>query len=215
MSNSWDDDDEDDDEKDLKRYRLDFSDTAVERSLRVSTALEDSVERGQLSLDIILQTIRQTRQEVKRRRMEQLLSTNRDTERLWIQSKSYCDLYDQGCGVLAVTATVWIVVTVLLHKHVALVLGILFVLARLAAKPLYWYIWGRHVQRKRQVTMELFKERNHVNQSGIELSTNTTPYKDDANGDSEIRIEEESSPQNGSNGANLESSSSSDDREMV
>jgi hypothetical protein len=166
----------DDDMDDLSRYQLDFSDTSMARNLRESTSLEESVARGQINLALLQQAYHQTQLETRRKRVDQLLSVTTESEKLWISISSWCDIYDRGLCLLIVLTGMWLSLTTLLKQPLWTTLGVLFFVMRLAAKPLYWYLQGRHIARKRKVTMQIYEE---VNQLGMELTPNKNIRIDD------------------------------------
>eukprot|EP00545_Synedropsis_sp_CCMP1620_P001226 CAMPEP_0119007536 /NCGR_PEP_ID=MMETSP1176-20130426/3074_1 /TAXON_ID=265551 /ORGANISM="Synedropsis recta cf, Strain CCMP1620" /LENGTH=297 /DNA_ID=CAMNT_0006959705 /DNA_START=125 /DNA_END=1018 /DNA_ORIENTATION=+ len=160
---------DDDLDMDLQRYQLDFSDNSMDRKLRESTYLSENLERGHVSLALLYTAYTQTQVETRRQRVEQLLSVTTERDRLWIKICSWCDIYDRGLWALIVTTTLWVSITsLLLHHGILTLFGIVFFLARITAKPLYWYVWGRQVARKRKVTMEIYEQ---LNQRGMEMGT--------------------------------------------
>jgi hypothetical protein len=164
----------DDDNDDLQRYQLDFSDNSMDRNLRDSTSLEASMARGQISLALLHKAYRQTQLETRRKRVDQLLSVTNESEKLWINACAWCDIYDRGLWVLLLVTGLWLGITTFLKQRLWTMLGVCFFASRLSAKPSYWYFKGRHIARKKKVTMQIYQE---VNQLG---STELTPSK---NGD--------------------------------
>lgn len=161
----------DDDMDDLSRYQLDFSDTTMARNLRESTSLEESLAGGHITFALLRQAYHQTQLETRRKRVDQLLSVTTESERIWISILSWCDIYDRGLCMLILLTGMWLSLTTLLQQPLWTVLGVLFFVVRLSAKPLYWYVQGRHIARKRKVTMQIYEE---VNQLGMELTPNKT-----------------------------------------
>ena len=159
----------DDDMDDLSRYQLDFSDTTMARNLRESTSLEESLAGGHINLALLLQAYHQTQLETRRKRVDQLLSVTTESDRIWISISSWCDIYDRGLCLLILLTALWLSLTTLLRQPLWTAMGVFFFVARLAAKPLYWYVQGRHIARKRKVTMQIYEE---VNQLGMELTPN-------------------------------------------
>jgi hypothetical protein len=157
----------DDLDTDLQRYQLDFSDNSMDRKLRESTYLSESLERGHVSLSLLYTAYTQTQVETRRQRVEQLLSVTTERERLWINICSWCDIYDRGLFVLILTTLLWVSISsLLLHHSASTIIGIVFFIGRILTKPLYWYVWGRHVARKRKLTMEVYEQ---LNQRGMEM----------------------------------------------
>ena len=159
----------DDDMDDVSRYQLDFSDTFMARNLRESISLEESVAQGHISLAFLQQAYRQTQLETRRHRVDQLLSVTRESEKLWITLSSWCDIYDRGLGLLVLITGLWLCLASLLKQRLWTILALLFFLLRISAKPLYWYVRGRHLARRRKLNMQLYEQ---VNQQGMELTPN-------------------------------------------
>jgi hypothetical protein len=162
-------DDNDDDLEGLSRYQLDFSDTSLARNVRESLSLEDAVAQGHLSFALLRQAYTQTQEQTRQDRINQLLSATSESEKIWIAASSWCDLYDRGLGLLILMTALWLFLATLLQQHLLTLLGILFFLQRISAKPLYWYLRGRHLARRRKVNMQIYE---HVNQLGMELTQN-------------------------------------------
>lgn len=181
----------DDDMDDVSRYQLDFSDTSMARNLRESTSLEESVAQGHISLALLQQAYRQTQLETRRHRVDQLLSVTREKERIWITVSSWCDIYDRGLGLLFLITGFWLCLATLLKQRVWTLLGVLFFLLRISAKPLYWYVRGRHLARRRKLNMQLYEQ---VNQLGMELTPNKIAdlhHSDDVGDESPLPHERE------------------------
>ena len=139
----------DDDMDDLSRYQLDFSDTSMARNSRESSSLEESMTHGRISLALLQEAFRQTQVETRCQRAEQLLSAvTRESEKLWITVSSWCDIYDRGLGLLVLFTGLWLCLATLLKQQIWTLLGILFFLLCVSAKPLYWYVRGRHLARR-------------------------------------------------------------------
>ena len=181
----------DDDMDDLSRYQLDFSDTSMARNLRESSSLEESVAQGRISVALLQQAFRQTQVETRRQRVDQLLSVTRESEKIWITVSSWCDIYDRGLGLLVLITGLWLCIATLLKQPLWTLLGVLFFLLRISAKPLYWYVRGRHLARRWKLNMQIYEE---VNQRGMELTPKnvTNPdHMDDIVDDSPLPHEQE------------------------
>ena len=161
---------------DLSRYQLDFSDTSMARNLRESSSLEESMTHGRISLALLQEAYRQTQVETRRQRVEQLLSVTRESEKLWITVSSWCDIYDRGLGLLVLFTGLWLCLATLLKQRIWTLLGILFFLLRVSAKPLYWYVRGRHLARRWKLNMQIYEQ---VNQLGLELTPNKSTLPTD------------------------------------
>lgn len=160
-----------DEEEDLQRYQLDFSNTSMEQRLRASTTLDDSIQQGQITIRMLYKVFCETQAETRRLRLEKLLSASTDRDKFWINLYSWCDIYDRGAMLLVSITGLWLLIATLLHQIVWSVLAVLFFCARISAKPIYWYMWGRHIARKRKVTIEIYEE---LNQMGTEATANNT-----------------------------------------
>mmetsp|Transcript_35301 Transcript_35301/g.51882 ORF Transcript_35301/g.51882 Transcript_35301/m.51882 type:complete len:365 (-) Transcript_35301:203-1297(-) len=56
-------------------------------------------------------------------------------------------------------------------RHLVMFLGIVLVLIRVFWWPIYWYLWGERVQRRRQATMELYDGLNGEAAAGCEITS--------------------------------------------
>jgi hypothetical protein len=157
--------DMEDEDAELDRYNLDFTEGTVERlraELSAGSTLEERLEKGRLTLGIMWEVYCKARDETRRRRMERLLSLNSDWERFLVTVISYCDLTDRGMPVVMIMLAVWIAISVLVLSNpwTWTLLGILLFAVRVLLRLIYWYLWGRHVQRKRKLTLEKYAESN-------------------------------------------------------
>jgi hypothetical protein len=166
---NFEDDDDDDDEEDLSRYQWIISGpSSQERSWEDSISLEEELlVRGHIPWSLLRQAYVRTQAETRRKRVEQLLSATRTSERWMIAISSWCDIYDRGLGLLLILTGLWWAMGVLLHNHLWTVWGFFFLTLRLLTKPLYWYFRGRHLARRRKVVMQIYEE---VNQLSMELT---------------------------------------------
>eukprot|EP00978_Attheya_sp_CCMP212_P028635 scaffold99473_cov57-Attheya_sp.AAC.3 len=105
-------------------------------------------------------------------------SNNNCCDRYWyyywqtVCGSSWCDLLDgRGVGLLLVVCGIWIgLVTWLDHDHLALWLGVgmvpLVLLRVCAWRLVYWILWGRWIEKRRQETMALYDGLNGEHGTG-------------------------------------------------
>lgn len=156
---------EDEDDAELGRYNLDFTEGTVERlraELSAGSTLEEQLEKGRLTLGIVWDVYRKARDETRRRRMERRLSLNSDWERVSVTAISYCDLTDRGMPVVILMLLIWIAISLIALSNPLTwtMLGVSLFAVRVLSRLVYWYVWGRHVQRKRKLTLEKYAESN-------------------------------------------------------
>jgi hypothetical protein len=167
--NKHEDVEDDEDDEDFSRYQWIISGPSFqERTWEDSISLEEALlVRGQIPWSLLHQAYVRTQAETRQKRVEQLLSTTRTSERWMISLSSWCDIYDRGLGLLLLlTALVW-AMGMLFHQPTWTILGSIFLTLRLLTKPLYWYFRGRHLARRRKVVMQIYEE---VNQLSMELT---------------------------------------------
>mmetsp|Transcript_27682 Transcript_27682/g.33674 ORF Transcript_27682/g.33674 Transcript_27682/m.33674 type:complete len:333 (+) Transcript_27682:88-1086(+) len=145
-------DDSYDDEECMNRYR--FSDNHIEN---VAGSARSSLFFGHI------QSIRNVRQEARRKRAEKALSMPSGIRsRMTLCLESWCDLADRGIflfiGFVIIFAFVYMFISSSHPKAKAIFLfvGISLIATRLLWGPMYWFFWGRRIAKKRKATMKVF-----------------------------------------------------------
>lgn len=152
------DDDDDEDEENLKRYNLDFSIDADRAKLAPDLAHGRASSQSSSQQNSILQflwfSFQSQRQQARQRRAQLLLQqSERDfRQSVWICVSTYCDATDRGIILVAALIIVWVVLLLAVfdegsRKH-WIVSGLLVLMVRLGARPLWGYI-SRQRQRRR------------------------------------------------------------------
>lgn len=164
-------DDEDELEENLKRYHLDFSatdrvDPLFHNNSGPDTNQYDSrgvCHRCSVATKSVWFFFQSVRQRARQRRAELLLE---QTERNWRQSLKICiltncDATDSGIMFVVVMMVLWIVVLLSMKdplvRRKGLILGIVFFVVRVGARPLY--DWLLKLWQRRQV---LLNQQRHV-----------------------------------------------------
>jgi len=82
-------------------------------------------------------------------------------------SSSWCDLLDKGFALIILFTVMFVVVYESLDeeddrgaRQLLLGLGIPLLVIRVVWRPLYWFVWGRRIERRRKNTLELYDELN-------------------------------------------------------
>jgi len=151
---------EEEDEDDLQRYRLSPSTSTL------SLNHGENVLSKKLTFTTMWQAYLELRLEHRRRRAEQLLTMNEDSlrERLVFTFSAWTDLLDtRGLLLHFLLLILWLVLCHVYSKKqkTIVVLGILCIILRLSWRPIYWYVWGRRQEQKRQETMAIYDGLNH------------------------------------------------------
>lgn len=124
------------------------------------------------------EAIKLMQMESRRKRMEFLLALPDDdnysskchycaTKIMILLSSSWCDLLDKGSVLIVLFTLIFVVVYESLDeeedrdaRQLLLGLGIPLLVIRVVWRPLYWFVWGRRIERRRQNTLELYDELN-------------------------------------------------------
>jgi hypothetical protein len=116
-----------------------------------------------LTLSTLWQAYLEQRLENKRRRAEVLLAMNEDSmrERVLFIASTWTDLFDnRGVILHFIILIIWLFSCHLTKSTSLVVFGILCIVLRLTWRPLYWYVYGRQVEKRRKETMVLYDELN-------------------------------------------------------
>lgn len=145
-------------ESELQRYRLSPSTSSVSNTSGTTTLLSKK-----LTLSTLWQAYLEQRLENKRRRAEVLLAMNEDSmrERVLFIASTWTDLFDnRGVILHFIILIIWLFSCHLTKSTSLVVFGILCIVLRLTWRPLYWYVYGRQVEKRRKETMVLYDELN-------------------------------------------------------
>jgi len=118
------------------------------------------------ALTIFWETFQTARMESRRKRAEQMLALGDEhvLDRTWISFSSWCDLTDRGTILIPFLFLTWIFITSVTPSQDLrtwlLFMGLPAWMIRFLWHPIYWYVWGRPLQRKRQATMDLYDQLN-------------------------------------------------------
>ena len=144
-------------ESELQRYRLSPSTSSV------SNTSGTTLLSKKLTLSTLWQAYLEQRLENKRRRAEVLLAMNEDSirERVSFIISTWTDLFDtRGVILHLIVLIIWLIACHLTKRPSLVLFGILCIVLRLTWRPLYWYVYGRQLEKRRKETMVLYDELN-------------------------------------------------------
>mmetsp|Transcript_28655 Transcript_28655/g.44034 ORF Transcript_28655/g.44034 Transcript_28655/m.44034 type:complete len:327 (-) Transcript_28655:245-1225(-) len=165
-----------------------------------------------LSISIV-EKVLSARREAQRRRTERLLSMNDSCGmRVYACLSSWCDLTDRGVLLMVAIIVGFIIAYKSLDaeenratRRNLLILGIPMILFRIFWGSVYYWVWGRRLEKRREATMRIYDGLNAETDPGLmELSgsfddeaASSQPKQDDTNDteNTEESSEEENTPQ--------------------